>query len=148
MPEDDPAVFALFVKWLYVGSGSKDGMSDEFAVTLTKAWTLGDKLGCTAFQDAAMLSLIKNHTAKVGTSEVILLAYVGSAAGSKLRQYAIDQFRGDAKSGGLADCADERVSLARDVEEIGMDLVRSYMTESETNFKIPSERKEKYLIGG
>lgn len=65
LPEDEPAVFGLFVQWLYLGHCKVDYEDNVINLGLirglqpAKAWVLADKLGCQPFQDCTILQLNK-----------------------------------------------------------------------------------------
>ena len=65
LPEDEPAVFGLFVQWLYLGHCKVDSEDNVINLGLirgfqpAKAWILADKLGCQTFQDRTILQLNK-----------------------------------------------------------------------------------------
>lgn len=125
LPEDDPAAFELFVQWLYIGETGKD--SPEHTLTHVRAWTLGDKLGCPVFQDRAMLKLLRFHAGGQATiiePQTSLLAYEGSAANSKLRAWALQQFRCEVHNNKLGKMAEEWASITKTVPDFGSDYVR------------------------
>ena len=125
LPEDDPAAFELFVQWLYIGETGKG--STDHILTHVRAWTLGDKLGCPVFQDHAMLKLLQFHADKHATiiqPQTLQLAYEGSAANSKLRAWALQQFRCEVESDSLSKMAEEWASITKTVVDFGSDYVR------------------------
>ena len=125
LPEDDPAAFELFVQWLYIGETGKD--SPDYVFTHVRAWTLGDKLGCPVFQDRAMLKLLQFHAGGQGTiiePQTLLLAYEGSAANSKLRAWALQQFRYEVQGNKLGKMAEDWASITKTVPDFGSDYVR------------------------
>ena len=89
LPDEDPDMFEYFVEWLYVGDDQAAAWEAEFLVPL---WTLGDRLGCPLMQDDAMSSLIRCYNCS-GHIEVDILKqiYEGSAPGSMIRRFAVDQ---------------------------------------------------------
>lgn len=145
LPEDDTSAFALFVRWLYVGEisgklfGSKDqspilGVSssrngakaslDASTKIYLQACILGDKLGCPIFHDLAMIEVLRCHHAEAITPETIRVVFENSAAGSKLRQFAIDELRLDI-SQSLCHNAGSYVSVAEIVEGFGLDFLKA-----------------------
>lgn len=147
LPEDDPGAFEVFIHWLYVGIYDSDDVVVWAPKSSTNAWVLGDKLGCPVFQDLAMDRLIDHHKNVKILAETLRLAYPKSTPGSKLRQYALDQFRWDMKWKCPLENVEEQISIIQGIEDIGLDFVRSHMTITPTAFKDPSERKNCYLIG-
>ena len=146
LPEDNGNAFALFVHWVYYGGDSLDDVVLWSSTVFTRAWVLGDKLGRPTFQDLMMLCLVEMHREQPMDSEILYHAYCLSPAGSRLRQYALDEFRWDSSAGHCSDWADKAMSLTEDLEDLGRDYMQSHMAVSQENFKKPSERKEQYLI--
>ncbi|KAL8778331.1 MAG: hypothetical protein Q9213_007461 [Squamulea squamosa] len=90
LPEDDPAAFRLFYKWLYTWTLSK---SEKYPTKITKdldallyveAWILGDKLGCPHFQDFAYAHL---DNAGPYDTDIAKKIYTGTPEGSSLRRW-------------------------------------------------------------
>lgn len=145
LPEDDIDAFALFVRWLYVGeingqlfgskdqhpilgvcSGKKDAKASLDASTklYLQACILGDKLGCPVFHDLAMIEVLRCHHAEGITPETMRVVFENSAAGSKLRQFAIDELRLDI-SQSLCHNAASYVSVAENVEGLGLEFLKA-----------------------
>lgn len=93
LPEDDPAVFGLFVEWMYYGSYDALSLTTHSSID-AKCWVLGDKLLCSGFKNYAMSRLYAQHTttsfAKAVTSDDLEYACDTSASNSKLRQFYAD----------------------------------------------------------
>lgn len=64
LPEDDPDISGLCVRWLYVGR--HQCLDDDTLLQSAKAWILGEKLGATAFQ--IMLSKASSPNPTFSTS--------------------------------------------------------------------------------
>ncbi|KAH7259374.1 uncharacterized protein BKA55DRAFT_639345 [Fusarium redolens] len=60
LPEDDPAVFGLFVEWLYYGTYD-DLAAPSSSNIHAQCWVLGDKLLCNEFKNYAMSRLYKQR---------------------------------------------------------------------------------------
>ncbi|KAK2123946.1 hypothetical protein NOF04DRAFT_1373359 [Fusarium oxysporum II5] len=60
LPDDDPAVFGLFVEWLYYGTYN-DFTSPSSSNIHARCWGLGHKLLCNEFKNYAMGRLYKQH---------------------------------------------------------------------------------------
>ena len=86
--EDDPRAFSSLIRWMYTGKVEPD----PDATHLAQDWVLGDKLGCLAFSDKALLELFEFHQGIPIKAASILFAYEKSVAGSKLRKWALDEF--------------------------------------------------------
>lgn len=148
LPEDDPVIFELFIRWLYIGDlNKKETVVDWEVERLTKAWILGDKLGSADFQDYAMLRLIHYHKYKPMAAAIVRLAYIGSASGSKLRQYVIDALRSDVADERVGEQADGLLSAARETCDIGLDYIRACFNKDGHIALNPSKMIELYLIG-
>ncbi|KAL8876951.1 MAG: hypothetical protein Q9198_004938 [Flavoplaca austrocitrina] len=89
LDDDDPESFQLFVQWLYTGEIKAD--MNDLPTKACRAWALGDKLQCPAFQDSAMLRLIGYHRDEFLTEDTMRLIYTISPPGSKLRKFAVGQ---------------------------------------------------------
>ena len=88
LPEEDPDIFEYFVEWLYVGYDQEPAFEPDFSVSL---WTLGDRLGCPLMQDDAMCDLLQYYSMYYIEEVTLKQIYKGSAPGSKIRQFAVDQ---------------------------------------------------------
>lgn len=156
LPEDDPAVFELFVQWLYVGKdylskslAENDAKHSATAATCVKAWALGDKLGCLAFRDFIMICLINIHRNIELCSSTICFAYQSSSVGSNLRKWAVDQFVQDSLTGCYqhSSCVNFKPEELNELEDWGSDLSRVLLqafqgSECSCN---PSDQGDRYL---
>ena len=88
LPEEDPNLFENYVEWLYVGFNKTAELDVNM---LIDQWTMGDRLGCPLVQDDAMCKLIKYYQGWHFDLETLEKVYEVSAAGSKIRQFVIDQ---------------------------------------------------------
>jgi hypothetical protein len=96
LPEDDAAVFALFVEWMYYDDYTTIPPAftppDVARKTNVNAecWVLGDKLLCTEFKKFAMNRLYSEHTGVIVNRAVTIAdvryACENSSARSKLRE--------------------------------------------------------------
>ncbi|XP_014552729.1 hypothetical protein COCVIDRAFT_109450, partial [Bipolaris victoriae FI3] len=99
LPDDDVAVFALFVEWMYYGQYTVTQLSLSSANTSSstsidaKCWVLGDKLLCTGFKNYAMGRLYTQYTATsfntAVTTSNVEYACDNSAMHSKLREFYV-----------------------------------------------------------
>jgi hypothetical protein len=100
LPDDDPAVFALFVEWMYYRDYGISPLSllsrtgiDSVSVD-AKCWVLGDKLLCTEFKNHAMRRLYAHHTAKIFGRPIsthdVQFACDNSAQSSRLQGLYVD----------------------------------------------------------
>ena len=169
LPEDNADAFALFIRWLYVGEisvqrfrfedqdsetklsaaeSSTRNVTDAFAndtEVYLRACILGDKLGCPIFQDLAMLKLIERHMAEVMSVGTMRVVFEQSAPGSKLRRFAIDQFRVDIQGGCY--CGDGATfgSVAKDIQDIGLDFLEACMETGHGEVMNPTADLQRYL---
>ncbi|EGU85595.1 hypothetical protein FOXB_03884 [Fusarium oxysporum f. sp. conglutinans Fo5176] len=60
LPDDDPAVFGLFVEWLYNGTYT-DFISPSSSNIHARCWGLSDELLCNEFKNYVMGRLYKQH---------------------------------------------------------------------------------------
>ncbi len=160
LPEDNPDIFALFIQWLYVGDFAHgfctadhtndydlDNNDDHHCCRASilidiRAWILGDKLGCSIFKDVAMLRLIRAFDTWSIDTTTVRIAYEGSAHGSKLRKFLLDEFRHEAKADYFSDDTDEWVLLARVCVDFGEDLMKAICY---NEGREPKEQKAVYL---
>ena len=156
LPENKPDAFALFIQWLYVGeiatsicpADHDDDNDDDHlccSLIIIQAWILGDKLGCSIFKDLAMLRLISLFDHWVIDANTVRTAYQGSAHGSQLRKFLLDQVRYETWDKRLLSSTDEWLSLARDCVDFGEDFMKAILTNGKDIVKNPSEQKEIYL---
>ena len=87
LPDEDPDIFKCFVEWLYVG----DQIAALGSVFLVWLWNLGDRLGCPLMQDDAICNIVLNYCNAHIEEITLKFIYEGSAPGSKLRRFAVDQ---------------------------------------------------------
>jgi hypothetical protein len=100
LPDDDPAVFALFVEWMYYQDYGIAPLSllsynrDDNVSVDAECWVLGDKLLCTDFKNHAMKRLYAQHTAKIFARPVstddVQFACGNSAQSWKLQELYLD----------------------------------------------------------
>ncbi|SPJ79518.1 uncharacterized protein FTOL_07909 [Fusarium torulosum] len=90
LPEHDPAVFGLFVEWMYYGSYNAISMAPDPHIH-AKCWILGDKLECPEFKNYVMGLLYTQHItspfAKNVTYEEVEYVCDNTSSSAKLRQY-------------------------------------------------------------
>ena len=98
-----------------------------------KAWILGQKLECPAFQDDAMLHLLYTHyepTKPAGQQRLdpqsMELACKETPQTSKLRQWAIDEFLYECGNGRLQTTADEWANVLRGPYDIERNVTDTY----------------------
>ncbi len=119
LSEDDPAIFELFVQWLYVGKEYLSKLwracSKDYPAICIQPWKLGDKLGCLPFKDFIVICLINIHCEIFLDTTTMRLAYKNSPMNSKLRQWVVDQFVHDSLDG----CHWRRSSEGFEPEELG-----------------------------
>ena len=142
LPEDEPAVFELFVQWLYLGEICRGSEDDYLHV---QAWIFGDKVGVKAFQDQAMLRLIHYHVFNGITPDTLRAAFAGSKPGSKLRTWALEQFVFDSRYGTLDDGAETWVSYARVTEDFALAFLQAAVNRSNLPVLNPYDIGFRYL---
>ena len=170
LPENNTDAFALFVRWLFVGEISGqlfnyngglsrdeilgthdagiDGLLDApITLVYLQACILGDKLGCSVFQDLTMLELIDDHyhRARGITAETIRDIYEQSGLGSKLRHFAIDVFRYDLQAGDLTKDTATFVLTSEIAEEFALDFLSACLEGGEREVILPYDQKGRYM---
>lgn len=105
LAEDDPAVFGVYINWIYEKTISTDIGQDTALIQrerllLIKAYILGDMIGDDHFCDAAIDGIIRvcRERHRYFSNENIVLIYESCRDGSKLRKLVVDQWLH--KSGG------------------------------------------------
>lgn len=105
LPNDDPAVFALYIQWIYrrrifcrQEMGDTGGNREEIGL-LIEAFVLGEKLQDQAFRDAVVDCLIDAVDTPDGQDKqwypspgAIDRAYRGTPEGSPLRRLLVDMY--------------------------------------------------------
>ncbi|ENH74772.1 hypothetical protein FocnCong_v010273 [Fusarium oxysporum f. sp. conglutinans] len=86
LPDDDPAVFGLFVEWLYNGTYT-DFISPSSSNIHARCWGLSDELLCNEFKNYVMGRLYKQHMEFSMACEDMEYAYANTSPTSKLRQF-------------------------------------------------------------
>jgi hypothetical protein len=156
LPDDDPAVFALFVEWMYYGeyviapSWLPVHVESDRICVHAKCWVLGDKLLCTEFKNHAMSRLYAQHNANIFSRAISTLdvryACDNSAEDSKLRKLYVDffttNFEKQDRVQGSVDEWDQIFSRYADVKRL---LLHSFRLEAAKRSFVRSE--DCYLEG-
>lgn len=100
LPNDDPAIFTLFVEWLYYGDYAIAPFSlpsrsrTDIPSVDAECWVLGDKLLCADFKNHAMGRLYRQHTSNNFYTPIsprdVQFACENSSDNSALRNFYID----------------------------------------------------------
>lgn len=102
LPEDEPEIFGIYVHWLYydklpVYCNEPGRAANQEYLKLVKAYTLGDKLMDTEFQNAAIDAIVEksNSTASDGkryypVAEVVEFAYNNTHVSAPIRRLLVD----------------------------------------------------------
>lgn len=147
LPEDDPDTFELFVQWLYAGGIDTEATNSEPYV---KAWILGDKLKCLTFRDHAMLQTLNCHKRGEYPEQPIipqslLLAYNETKAESKLRRWALDQFKFNSSKGILSGRSEGLAPVLEEVRDRTEETTRALVRSGSQGIRNPYEQGHKYL---
>ena len=168
LPEDNTDAFALFTRWLFVGeisgelfnyeddltgdeilgtydAGTKRLMNATTVLVYLQAYILGDKLGCSVFQDLAMLEVISYHIVASFSAETTRTIYEQSGLGSKLRRFAIDMFRYDLREGQLPMDTITFVSTSKITEAFALDFLKACVEEDCGEAICPSDQQGRYM---
>ena len=145
LPEDDPMTFEIWVTWLSLGK-CKDLFDpccyDNYYV---RAWILGDKLACPAFQDHVMFQFLSWWVSEKGLYlDTIQLAYELSSPGSKLRQLFVGWFAWNKLNGSLRQEADEVITFMREQTEFSEDVVVREVEAGANIGRSPFKEKHRY----
>lgn len=120
LPEDEPEIFAIYVHWLYYGTvpvvcheaGDSNDADAEY-LNLAKAYTLGDKLMDTKFQDATIDAIVEasniintNGTSWYPGTEVVQFVYDNTNESASIRTLLVDMFLMAGSGAWLLECKD------------------------------------------
>ena len=144
LPEEDPNLFENYVEWLYVGFNENAEWDED---TLVDQWTLGDRLGCPLMQDDVMCKLIKYYEDNIIDLDTLEKIYEVSAAGSKIRQYVIDQCLHDIRLdfSGLAVVQSTYEQFLEKNEDFAQELGKATIFLAETEPNDPNRDQTRYL---
>ena len=144
LPEDNPIAFEIWVTWLSLGK-CKDLFGTDYDNDYVRAWTLGDKLACPAFQDHVMFQFLSWWVSGEGLYlDTIKLAYEVSSPGSKLRHLFIDWFAWNKRNGSLRQELDEYVTFLREQTEFSEDVVVREVEAGSNIGRSPFKEKHRY----
>ena len=144
LPEDDPIAFEMWATWLSLGKCEglfEYGAYDHFYV---RAWVLGDKLVCPAFQDHVMFQFLDwcDHDGDLWP-DTIHVVYRVSSPGCKLRQFFVDWFAWEKLHGWLSDYEDQIIALT-ELPEFLKDVLRAEVRANKDTITDPSKHKYRY----
>ncbi|CAL8574602.1 hypothetical protein XPA_000556 [Xanthoria parietina] len=138
MPDDDPDAFRFFLHWLFAWVICKSGdypniiSRDATSYAYSRAWVLGDKLGCPRFQDFAFMHLLHASPFSMNLmGEVFDMTPVGS----RLRQWMTLVLAGSIEKHIIKGPALQRQwadSIAQ-VEDLAADIVRLLLYNTKRN---------------
>ena len=125
LPEDDPMAFEMWATWLSLGRCKDSFEYGIFDHAYVRAWSLGDKLACPAFQDHVMSQFLDWFEDDGDLwLDAIPIVYEVSSPGSKIRQLFVDWFVWAKLNGCLEQDADEIIKFLRQLPEFSDDVVR------------------------
>jgi hypothetical protein len=93
-PEEDPAIFSIFVKWLYTRTIEIPDSVNNMIEYIISIYTLADRLRATALKNSLidLLVVIYSEEANVLDISDIALIYANTFTGSGLRRWAVDEY--------------------------------------------------------
>ncbi|KAF7122784.1 hypothetical protein CNMCM5793_000894 [Aspergillus hiratsukae] len=110
LPEDEPGIFALYVKWLYCGTlpvvCDEPGLpgNSEY-INLVKAYVLGDKILDSKFQDTVIDAIVEKSQSKAKDGQcwypnmgVIKYTFKNTSESAPIRKLLVDMYAGFARS--------------------------------------------------
>ena len=144
LPEDDPVAFEIWATWLSLGkcdSLQEYGGNDHSYV---RAWVLGDKLVCPAFQDNVMFQFL-DWCENCGDywPDKIDIVYRESSPDSKLRHFFVDWFVWEKLHGWLSAYEDQIIALT-ELPELLKDVLRAELRANKDTIMDPSKQKHRY----
>ena len=145
LPEDDPDAFKIWATWLSLGKCKGLFEFNSYDHAYARAWILGDKLACPAFQDHVMFQFLTWFESGVGLwLDTVQVVYDVSPPGSKLRRLFLDWFVWDKLNGSLEHNADEVIMFMRQLPEFSDDVVRREVKAGKKITRSPFEEKHRY----
>ncbi|KAL8839884.1 MAG: hypothetical protein Q9170_001564 [Blastenia crenularia] len=144
LKEDTPDAFRCFLLWLLTSTLRQDGIvpvlmtKDPDPTLYTRAWILGDKLGCAEFQDFALAHIWHGlEKSRSDTFNVIQLAYANTPQNSKLRvflagyllRWIVELKFAFSERSGWMNLVDETEDLATDVTKLQMRCAKPFKME-------------------
>ena len=141
LQDENPNIFRLFVQWLYVGDVGDFNINDM--EDWLEAWIFGDKTGIIGFRDCAMTRLINHHRGHSLRGSTVATAYRKSVSGSKLRKWALDEFRWQQSVGDLHADVGDWVPVVEIETDFTTDVTRAMIWRDDV--WEPSDRLNRYL---
>ena len=141
LPDDDPKAFSSFVRWLYTGKVEQD----PDPIPLAQAWILGDKLGCRAFSDRALLEILEYHQGSSLKATTIQFAYINTPEGSKLRKWVLDEFLFTVRRGLWGEFDDAAIKALSELDDWGLDLTKALVSSRFDHPLNPNKNPELYM---
>lgn len=137
--------FEMWATWLSLGKCKDSFEYAEFDHAYVRAWSLGDKLGCPAFQDHVMSQFL-DWFGDGGDLwlDTIQVVYEVSSLGSKLRRLFVDWFGWDKLNGYLNQDADGIIKFLRQLPEFSDDVVRREVMTGQKINQSPLKEKHRY----
>jgi hypothetical protein len=151
LPDDEPAIFASFVEWMYFGEYNVpvlmlfDTISMAAVNHHARCYVLGDKLLSTGFKNYAMHRLYAQYSAKrifldPVTTQDARYVWDNTAVGSKLRQFYLDYFAQHfANQSRLKGSTEEWDDLLMDFPDARLVLLKSFRASLEQRVCVKSE---------
>ena len=145
LPDDDPMAFEMWATWLSLGKCKDSFEYGEFNDDYVRAWCLGDKLACPAFQDHVMSQVLEWFEDDGGLwLDTVQVGYEVSPPGSKLRRLFVDWFVWDKLKGRLEQDPDEIIIFMRKPPEFSDDVMRREVMAGEEINRSPLKEKHRY----
>ncbi len=134
LQDENPNIFRLFVQWLYVGDVGDFNINDM--EDWLEAWIFG-------FRDCATTRLINHHRGHSLRGSTVATAYRKSVSGSKLRKWALDEFRWQQSVGDLHADVGDWVPVVEIETDFTTDVTRAMIWRDDV--WEPSDRLNRYL---
>ena len=93
-PEEDPAIFSIFVKWLYTRTIEIPDSVNNMIEYIISIYTLADRLRATALKNSLIDLLVVIYSEEINVLDIsdIALIYANTFTGSGLRRWAVDEY--------------------------------------------------------
>lgn len=143
LPDDDHRAFELFVKWLYLGEITGPSWCD--AEPWVYAWALGGKFGCPIFKYLALIQLIEMHVHFLIKPHTMKAVYNASSVGSKLREWAIEQFIFEITKSNIDNDREDWMSLVGSCPEFAPEGIRGFIGTDFDDVRNPFHHGEDFL---
>ncbi|OCL04503.1 hypothetical protein AOQ84DRAFT_391505 [Glonium stellatum] len=94
LPDEDSAIFLIFVKWLYTRNIEIPDPLSSILEYIIPIYTLADRLRATALKNSLIDLLVVIYSEEASMLDIsdVVLIYANTSTGSGLRRWAVDEY--------------------------------------------------------